>query len=370
MCAAVLALFSACSPRVPDYDIRVDTLPNGVVQVYNMNFLTADRKPELELREELRLGRAPGDSTAEGPEVFSHVVGLTVDDIGRIYVADESTREIRVFDAQGEFLRRFGRRGEAPGEFQQLAGIAWLPSGILLAMDTGAWRLTVFDSLGTVLSTAEHKGDDSDDGAAWTPATDTLGFLYEHAWDSSPWARLVLRKQLLGDLTLATVDTIALPGREPVPDSTPTFWRPLWAAGPDGSIWHGNTLRFRLFKVSVRGDTTRTVELRRTAPLLGARERESLAAAMGLPPRALPRYRSVMGPVDIARDGRIWVRNRGAFRTIAQWEVFDGDGYHKGSVIPPVALSAVPGPVFGHGTITGVTHDQTGEQYVVRLRVR
>ena len=363
--AVILALLSACSPRVPDYDIQVDTLPDGAVHVYNMNFLTADRSPELELVEELRLGSAPDAPPVESPESFSRLVGLTVDHAGRIYVADETSQEIRVFDTQGDFLRRFDGRGQEPDAFQDLVGIAWHPAGVLLAMDRGSRTITALDSLGTILSSAEHHS-----GPAWTPASDTLGFLYEQASDSPPWARLALKTRILPDFTLATVDTIALPVREPATDSAPTFWRPLWAAAPDGSFWHGNTLRFRIFEVSARRDTTRIVELRRTAPLLVDRERDRVAAAMGLPPHVLPRYKPVMGAFDIARDGRIWVRDPDAYLVIDKWEVFDGNGYHKGVVTPPVALLAVPPPVFAHGTITGVTEDDMGVQYVVRFRVR
>lgn len=364
-CATLLALSSACDPRVPAYDVQVDTLPGGVVHVYNMNFLTADRSPELELIEELRLGRAPGDSPADSPDVFSRLTGLAVDDAGRTYVADETSQEIRVFSAQGDFLRRFGGRGDGPGKLQHLVGIAWHPAEVLLAMDRDKRTITVFDSLGSVLATAEHHS-----GPAWTPATDTLGFLYEQASDSPPWARLVLKHRILADFALATVDTIALPAREPAPDSFPTFWRPLWSAAPDGSIWHGNTLRYRLYKVSDQRDTTRIVELRRTASLLVGREREQVAAAMGLPAHAMPRYKPVMGAFDIARDGRIWVRRPDAYQAIFEWEAFDPNGYHRGVVRPPVPLLAVPPPVFAHGTITGVTEDDAGLQYVLRFRVR
>lgn len=363
--ALILALSPACSPRVPDYDVQVDTLPDGVVHVYNMNFLTADRSPELELVEELRLGRSPEDATAEDPEVFGPLAGLASDDAGRIYLADEASQRIRVFAAHGEFLRRFGGRGDRPGEFQNLVGITWHPAGALLAMDRGSRAITVFDSLGTVLSTAEHHA-----GPAWTPATDTLGFLYEQASDSPPWARLVLKHRVLPDFALATVDTIPLPARELPPDSFPTFWRPLWSAGPDGGFWHGNTLRYRLFELSDQRDTTRIVELRRTAPLLVGREREQVAAAMGLPGHAMPRYKPVMGQFDVAQDGRIWVRHPDAYQAIYEWEVFDANGYHRGVVRPPVPLLAVPAPVFGHGTITGATEDDVGVQYVVRFRVR
>ena len=93
------------------------------------------------LVEELRIGSVNGTCDA-----FGQAFSVTVDDAGRIYMADFQANEIRVFDAQGECIRTFGREGEGPGEFRMLAGIAWQPPGLLWAMDAISYRLTAFDS--------------------------------------------------------------------------------------------------------------------------------------------------------------------------------------------------------------------------------
>lgn len=364
-----LASSAACDAFERDFDAWVDTLASGRVRVYNRDLLRSSPEPDFVLVEEIRLGQAPERTGGERPEVFGNVVGLAVDEVGRIYVADETDQGIRVFDPQGHFLRRFGRLGQTPGEFQDLRGVVWHPSDVLLAMDIGARRITAFDSLGTVLATTGHHEEAGSLGPFWRADTDTLGFVYERDRDSPTWARRVLKHQLLHDLTLETVDTIALASRGPHFDTIPTNWRPLWSVGSDGSMWHGNTNRFRFLKVTARNDTTLDVELRRPTPRLAGRERDSLGAAWGLPSSALPRYKAVLTSFHVARDGRIWVWNPHVALTWGRWEVFDGNGYHLGQAATPVLLAAEPRPVFGPGTITGVTHDDAGVQYVVRLRV-
>lgn len=360
---AVVSLCSACDAFSRDYDVWVDTLSTGLVRVYNQDLLRSSREPDFVLVEDLRLGGGPAK------EDFGRIVGLAVDGSGRIYVADQARHAIRVFDPAGGLLRVIGGHGDGPGEFRELGGVAWHPSGVLLAMDTGTRQVTVFDSLGAVLSIAAHHEQANGLGAPWRTETDTLGFLHERDPDSPSWAGRVLKHRLLDDFTLATVDTIALPERGPRFDSIPTNWQPLWSVDPDGGVWHGNTNRFRFFKVTDRSDTTLAVELRRPTPRLGGRERDSLGAAWGLPSSALPRYKAVLGSFHVAGDGRAWAWNPHVHQTSGRWEVFDRNGFHLGQVTGPVVLSPSPSPVFGRGTITGVATDDNGVQYVVRLRV-
>src|SRR5688572_22228889 len=48
---------------------------------------------------------------------FGRVSGVVADKAGRIYVADGSANEVRVFGADGRFVHRIGRAGQGPGEF-------------------------------------------------------------------------------------------------------------------------------------------------------------------------------------------------------------------------------------------------------------
>lgn len=54
---------------------------------------------------------------------------------GRIAVANMSTSNIRIYDARGRYLNALGRKGQGPGEFQQVLGIDRLPGDTLAIYD-------------------------------------------------------------------------------------------------------------------------------------------------------------------------------------------------------------------------------------------
>ena len=69
---------------------------------------------------------------------------------GRFVVADQGSNELRVFDASGIHTATWSRKGEGPGEFTQLAGIAPWPGDSLLAWNARPPGFTVFDPRGSV----------------------------------------------------------------------------------------------------------------------------------------------------------------------------------------------------------------------------
>ena len=80
-----------------------------------------------------------------------------------------------------------------------------------------------------------------------------------------------------------------------------------------------------------------------------------------------PRAKSVVERIRSSPDGWLWIEtDKGAIRA---WDVFDERGYYMGRVASPVPIEKEPFPVFGRGTVTGVTRDELGVQYVVRLRL-
>lgn len=95
--------------------------------------------------------------TLDGPEElqFFRITAMAVDESGRIFVGDGSST-IREFDASGDFVRRFGQRGDGPGEFQWPGRI--FRSGDTTAVsDSRLYRLTMFDDTGALIGTAPFR---------------------------------------------------------------------------------------------------------------------------------------------------------------------------------------------------------------------
>lgn len=82
---------------------------------------------QLELDEVWRLG---GDTDNED-EFFGVIGDILVDEDNNVYILDSQLTEVRVFDAEGGFLRTVGREGEGPGEFRRPSDMLFLPDGRL-----------------------------------------------------------------------------------------------------------------------------------------------------------------------------------------------------------------------------------------------
>ncbi len=101
--------------------------------------------PALTLVEELRLG------DVDDPDVgFSQPSSVAQRPDGTFAVVEAQGLQIRVYEADGTPLHRFGSRGEGPGEFGMVPSIGWV-GDTLWAMDGGHERLTNFRADGTVL---------------------------------------------------------------------------------------------------------------------------------------------------------------------------------------------------------------------------
>lgn len=127
--------------------LSVDTLSGGTVVVNNpiQGLWETDPDARSRITEDLRIGSA----TAEGPDAFGDVGHLMIDELGRFWVADRQADEVRVFDADGRFVRTVGGRGEGPGEFLDIGEVFPGPNGEIRIDDETMERFEVFDTSGT-----------------------------------------------------------------------------------------------------------------------------------------------------------------------------------------------------------------------------
>ena len=95
--------------------------------------------PVLRLTEVVRLG------SLEGPnDAFGRVMDVALDSQGRVLVADDLNHHVAVFEANGRFVGRVGRRGAGPGELESPWKVAVDARDSIFVWDMAHARISVF----------------------------------------------------------------------------------------------------------------------------------------------------------------------------------------------------------------------------------
>jgi sugar lactone lactonase YvrE len=101
----------------------------------------------------LTLGKA--GVTGEGPDAFNQPSDVVVGANGDVFVADghdeNSNARIVKFSKDGTFIKTWGKRGSAAGEFDTPHGLALDSRGRLFVADRGNNRIQIFDQEGKFL---------------------------------------------------------------------------------------------------------------------------------------------------------------------------------------------------------------------------
>jgi hypothetical protein len=107
-------------------------------------------------------GRGGGPAGA-GPQqdLFNRPTDVAWDAQGNIFVADGRGTNQRVakFSKDGVFVKSFGQRGNAPGQFASVDSVAVDGQGNVYAADAGNMRIQVFDNNGTFKSEIKNVGN-------------------------------------------------------------------------------------------------------------------------------------------------------------------------------------------------------------------
>lgn len=93
---------------------------------------------EFRLAPELRIGEE------DRPEyALSWITAVAVDSTGAMYVGQPQNGTVRVYDAEGNFVRNLGSAGEGPGEFRSIQDLGWV-GDTLWVLDPELGRITLF----------------------------------------------------------------------------------------------------------------------------------------------------------------------------------------------------------------------------------
>ena len=118
----------------------VDTA-NDVVDVFDADTFKLLRK----------IGTPGKKHTLTAPGTFALPIGVAVDKDGNVYVTDTFNNRIEIFDADGGFIRAFGKNGDGPQDFERPKGIAIDCDNHIWVVDAAQDRVKVFNQEGQLL---------------------------------------------------------------------------------------------------------------------------------------------------------------------------------------------------------------------------
>jgi DNA-binding beta-propeller fold protein YncE len=92
-----------------------------------------------------------GKGFGDAPGQFRFPTYLTLDASGNVYVTDTLNSRVQVFDPDGNYVKKFGERGNAWGMFDKPKGVAFDSFGNVYVTDSGWSNVQIFNQQGQVL---------------------------------------------------------------------------------------------------------------------------------------------------------------------------------------------------------------------------
>lgn len=294
---------------------------------------------------------AIGGDAAEEHSAFMEVAGIAVSEAGEIFVLDGGTRSVRVFDARGRFLRRFGRQGGGPGEFQVPGKIT--VDSVVRVSELAQRRMSVFAPDG------RHLRTDASPMVGEIAVVNVVALRHGYALGTVPGRLTVSVGSAARQGTSFETVVVLSPGGEPDTllrmHSGFTAYHPRDAPVPFGMIdshagrggavavlgdsvvaaadgYAGSVRWFRAGPAGLALLRTRQLPSRSRPVTDGDRrrmEREIRARSPGLPRRLVvepPPHVSIASQALFSAEGFLWIRNTAGRGHAHVWTVFDPQG--------------------------------------------
>lgn len=329
---------------------------------------TAETAPLLAYVGSIELEPVAVLGIADGPPEYAlgRITALVPVRNGRFFTCDENDTQVRLYEADGHFVRTAGRKGSGPGEYLDCTHMLRRRDGSLLVNDAHNARLVFFDADGNHVETSRL------DPPRLVAAVDSAGlhwtteFRSGRGGDERSWNMVVLRTA-----TGTRVDSIELPSlrfpRGFVGSSRNTddgmlsarTGDTIFAVHPNGGVLIARTDEYRVVLRSLAGAPR---EFARAAVPLRFRpdeRRERLRLIeedRQQPHLPLPEFKPIVRELRGDELGRVWVKladtsyrrngagaSRGGRTRLTHfeqgvWDIFNGDtGEFIGQVRLPLA---------------------------------
>jgi hypothetical protein len=153
----VVVILTACRTKeeaaaAAAYPVKIETV-EGVKTVLNPAF-PKDGVIRYSLQDDLTLGGEGGGAES----VLNRPQDLKVDSQGNIYVMDWGDVDIKVFSPDGRLVRKIGKKGQGPGEFDVPANFVLSPDGRIFLLSGRQYQISILGDTGTYLSSFKVDG--------------------------------------------------------------------------------------------------------------------------------------------------------------------------------------------------------------------
>ena len=372
------------------FDVVRDTLPNGAIAIHYSGLPDSTTVP---LGYDLKLGMVEGDPN----EIFGDIRAVEVDRDGNIYILDYQTSEVRVFYANGSYLRTLTRNGRGPSELVAANGMILTPGDTLWIQDHGQWRLLAIDLEGRELTQMPMPVRSY--GYIWDGAIDERGRHWSHASHSdaprvfppelglnegSGRAYLVWYdpatdardSTLVGERTYQSYVSRNDQGGHTY-RQIPMSPNPMVLVDPSGGFWTTTGAGYSLTYRGEGGDTLLTVDVAIIPDSVTSADRRSfIDGVLRSSPddvrvaeeiaALMPAVKPAVDHILLDDEGRLWVRRRLDEDRVTRYDVFS----REGEFLDVVLLDFLPAQYFPprirDGRLYTIVRDEFDVQSVVR----
>jgi hypothetical protein len=341
--AALVLSIVAVPTQAGDWNGKIETI-EGVKYVKNP--AEAMQKPttvNMEALWEL------GGETDNEDEFFGVISDIEIDEEGNVYLLDAQLSEIKIYTADGEFIRSIGREGEGPGEFRRPSSMFFTKDGDVGVMQTIPAKIVLLTPEGD--PAGDYPLPQPEDGGfqLLTSGQANKGQLVlglartKLAEDQSKWSRndFLVRVDSKGnEMAEYASKTTTINFADPVFNFAEwdTFER-RWTVAPDGKVYACESYPDYVVTVwNADGSVDKKIAREYKHRTHTAHEKELLTKMMEHFTQQIPHCRvqvednaKDIESIHVRDDGSIWVLTSNGSRdypddAVGAFDVYDKDG--------------------------------------------
>lgn len=254
---------------------------DGIIIVYNPKkpVQLPDLPTDLVFTDVQRIGIESGDENY----MFSDITAIQVDSEEDIIVMDGKEGCIKVFDKKGKFIRRFGKKGQGPGEIQSFRGMS-LSGDLITINDISNSRFSYFNKMGECVKQIPI-GKNRSSGAQ----ADSKGFIFGDILSFEDEILLKLIKFNQEFKPIKTIMTIEMPKQAPPGILMEYIY---FKVRDDNSLVWGRNFKYEINIMGRDGDLVRRI-IRDFAPVKITVENLKQEMEKRYPGRPIPKNFSI-----------------------------------------------------------------------------